>query len=89
MIKLSKSEVIDKINKIYLLKSFLQKERIYFKFIARCQNPHWSENYFILCDDYFDIILKAFVWDSTQEGFSYWDSIDGKWIDYYEQYNEI
>lgn len=89
--KYSKQQIIDRINQIYLLKSFLQKEKIYFKFIHRAMNPLWrgTTSFFFTKFHFIDSIYFSFLWARTPEGEVYWSDINDKFKIYYKSNSEI
>ena len=33
-------------------------------------------------------IIDAFAWDSTTQGFDFWDSLHGQWVEHFANLNE-
>jgi hypothetical protein len=68
--------------------NFLKSEKVYEKFIKNLLeiSDGWKENWITddLCDNNErDYILSAFYWDHSDEGQSFWDKINNKWIKLY------
>lgn len=63
---------------VYNLKSFLNEEKAYDKFINNLikNNKSIIDLYSPNCFDSF--IVKAFIWTFTEEGLEYWFKLDSK-----------
>lgn len=91
MITHSKQEILDILKYHPYLVSFLQKKKIFFKFVNYCMNPKWSVNkdYITLRKYSKDIFGQCFRFDATKEGHGYWFKLWGEYSIYLTNNSEI
>lgn len=87
----TKQEILDILKKHPYLVSFLQKKKLYFKFIKYAMNPKWDYNDWLFQYDCHPslIIGFSFLFEKTVEGYNYWESISSEYSRYYKKQNEI
>ena len=87
----TKQEILAVLNKNPYLVSFLQKKKLYFKFIKYAMNPKWDTIDWLFFCHYHpsSIIWLSFLFESTIEGYDYWNNISHQFKTYYEEQNEI
>lgn len=87
----TKQEILDVLKKNPYLVSFLQKKKLYFKFIKYAMNPKWRNYDWLFSKVYApeSIIHYSFLFEATIEGHNYWDNISYQFGKYYKEQNEI
>lgn len=81
MITHTKQEILDILKYHPYLVSFLQKKKIFFKFVNYCMNPKWGTE----CDHIVkkkyacNIFPLCFSFAKTKEGYIYWSQL---WVEY-------
>ncbi len=66
-----------------LLNKFLKKHRIYRKFNRNILfHSDFTVDWLLTDEKIDDLILGAFKWNKTLEGFNFWDNIDSLWRKY-------
>lgn len=91
MITHTKQEILDILKKHPYLVSFLQKEKLFFKFVRYAMNPKWDtdRDYIMRPIEPTSIIMYSFYFERTKEGHEFWSCVDSKFRTYYEKYEEI
>lgn len=91
MITHTKQEILDILDKHPYFVSFLQKNKLYFKYIHNAMNPQWEyERDEIQQIRYPDHIINfSFLWRKTKEGFGFWENKESEYKKYYKEHNEI
>ena len=91
MITHTKQEILDLLKKHPYLVSFLQKEKLFFKFIRYSMNPKWDDDIDYINANYGprSIIMYSFHFTKTKEGHVFWCRVDSKFNVYYKKYEEI
>lgn len=81
MITHTKQEILDILKYHPYLVSFLQKKKIFFKFVNYCMNPKWGLkcDYIIKNKHAFNIFGQCFHFSKTKEGHNYWSRL---WYEY-------
>ena len=91
MITHTKQEILDILDKHPYFVSFLQKNKLYFKYIHNAMNPKWEyerdEIQQIKSTEY--IINFSFLWRKTKEGHDFWENQESEYKKYYKEHNEI
>lgn len=91
MITHTKQEILDILDKHPYFVSFLQKKKLYFKYIHNAMNPKWyyeiDEIKQISSPEY--IINFSFLWSATKEGYIFWSHKESEYKKYYKEQNEI
>lgn len=87
----TKQEILAVLKKNPYLVSFLQKKKLYFKFIKYAMNPKWENDDWLFSKVYHpgSIIHYSFLFKATIEGDDYWDNISNQFKQYYKEQNEI
>lgn len=87
----TKQEILDVLKKNPYLVSFLQKKKLYFKFIKYAMNPKWKNDDWLFSNVHSpaSIIQYSFLFEATIEGYDYWDNISYQFGKYYKEQNEI
>ena len=85
MITHTKKEILDILKRHQYLVSFLQKKRLFFKFIIYCMNPKWDTDVDYINKPYLmeEIISYSFLFRSTKEGYVFWSRINDQYVEYY------
>lgn len=65
---------------IAIFKNFLQENHCLESYIQNMKNYKTSS---VSIPVPGGLIIRAFVWDGTKEGYSYWRNRDSRWIDLY------
>lgn len=89
MITHTKKEILDILKKYPYLVSFLQKEKLFFKYINYSMNPKWENDYINKKYSPISIIANSFNFSYTKEGYKYWWDISSKYIKYLRLHDEI
>lgn len=92
MITHTKQEILDILKYHPYLVSFLQKKKIFFKFVSYCMNPKWdnpNKDYIKLAKYYRNIFGDCFLFGKTKEGFFYWDRLRDEYTKYLRNNLEI
>lgn len=91
MITHTKQEILDILKYHPYLVSFLQKKKIFFKFVNYCMNPKWDNDVdFITRDKYaINIFGHCFLFRVTKEGHNYWDKLWNEYSGYLRNNMEI
>ena len=87
----TKQDILSVLKKNPYLVSFLQKKKLYFKFIKYAMNPKWRNADFLFSKRYSPalIIQYSFLFEATIEGYDYWYNISYQFEKYYKEQNEI
>ena len=91
MITHTKQEILDILKQHPYFVSFLQKNKLYFKYIYNAMNPKWEygRDEILRMDSPKHIINFSFLWAKTKEGRDFWDRKEIEYMEYYEKHNEI
>ena len=91
MITHTKQEILDILKYHPYLVSFLQKKKIFFKFVNYSMNPKWALPIdCIITNKYsYDIFPQCFLFSSTKEGYIYWYKLHDEYIKYLRNNLEI
>lgn len=91
MVTHTKKEILDILKKHPYLISFLQKKRLFFKYIKYCMTPKWHSNIDQInrCEYPCDIIMWSFQFLSTEEGYDFWSTISDEYHEYYNSHKEL
>ena len=91
MITHTKQEILDILDKHPYFVSFLQKNKLYFKYIHNAMNPKWGHKIDEIkhIQSPKHIINFSFLWSETKEGHIFWNNKELEYIKYYKEHNEI
>ena len=91
MVTHTKKEILDILKKYPYLISFLQKKRLFFKYIKYCMTPKWLSDidHINKCRCSGDIVLWSFQFSSTEEGDRFWRKISDEYYEYYNSHEEL
>ena len=91
MITHTKKEIMDILKKYPYLISFLQKKRLFFKYVKYCMTPNWDHNidYINRCKFSGEIVMWSFQFHSTKEGYDFWSKISDEYCEYYDSHYEL
>lgn len=91
MVTHTKQEILDILKYHPYLVSFLQKKKIFFKFVNYSMNPKWSEerDHIVKARHVLNIFGHCFLFCKTKEGHDYWSKLWNEYSRYLRSNSEI
>lgn len=91
MVTHTKQEILDILKYHPYLVSFLQKKKIFFKFVNYSMNPKWNAgyDYIVNAKHARNIFGQCFHFSKTKEGQNYWNKLWEEYSKYLRNNSEI